>query len=107
MIESISNSLGEIIQKLAGPDRIWYALGFLGQIVFTMRFVVQWIASEKQGKSVIPVKFWYFSIAGSVVLLIYSYWRKDPVFILAQCFGCFIYFRNLKLLSREKRAAKG
>ena len=107
MIESISKSMGDIIVKFAGPDRMWYGLGFFGQIVFTMRFVVQWIASEKKGKSVIPISFWFISIAGSLVLLVYSFWRKDPVFILGQSFGCFVYVRNLMLLSKEKQAAEG
>jgi len=107
VIESFNEALREITQKLTGPHKLWYALGFLGQITFTMRFVVQWIASEKKGKSIIPIHFWFISIAGSLVLLVYSVWRKDPVFILGQAFGCFVYCRNLKLLAKERASAAG
>jgi lipid-A-disaccharide synthase-like uncharacterized protein len=77
------------------PEHIWLAIGFLGQGFFFMRFFVQWLASEKEGKSVIPQSFWYFSILGSLTLLIYAIWRKDPVIMLGQSVGFFIYFRNL------------
>ena len=107
MIESINEAMREIAGKLTGPYKFWYALGFLGQVIFTMRFVVQWIASERKGKSIIPIHFWFISIAGSLVLLVYSVWRKDPVFILGQSFGCFVYCRNLKLLAKEKASAAG
>lgn len=80
----------------------WYGVGFLGQGMFFMRFLVQWIVSEKKGKSVIPVHFWYFSIAGSLLVLIYAIYRKDPVFILGQTMGMFIYSRNLYFVLREK-----
>jgi lipid-A-disaccharide synthase-like uncharacterized protein len=82
----------------------WVVLGFIGQILFTMRFLVQWIASEKAGKSVIPLSFWFYSIGGAVLLFVYAVYRKDPVFILGQGLGIFIYFRNLTLISRERRA---
>ena len=78
-------------------------VGLIGQGLFTARFLVQWLQSERQGKSVIPVTFWYFSIAGSLILLSYAVWRKDPVFILGQSTGLFIYFRNLHFIFRDKR----
>ena len=81
----------------------WYAIGFGGQIFFTMRFLVQWIASERAGKSVVPVSFWFFSIGGSLMLLSYAIYRRDPVFILGQSCGSVIYFRNLHLIYREKQ----
>ena len=80
-------------------------LGFAGQILFFMRFFVQWIYSEKHKKSVIPVSFWYFSIGGSSLLLAYALLRRDPVFIVGQAAGFFIYFRNLYLINREKKEA--
>ena len=80
----------------------WYLLGFLGQGMFFMRFLLQWLVSEKKGKSVIPVQFWYFSICGSFLVLIYAIYRKDPVFILGQSLGMFIYSRNLYLIYKEK-----
>jgi lipid-A-disaccharide synthase-like uncharacterized protein len=83
----------------------WIALGFIAQLAFTMRFVVQWIASERAGKSVIPIAFWFFSIGGGLLLLIYAIKRQDPVFILGQALGLFIYVRNLMLIFRPKNAA--
>jgi lipid-A-disaccharide synthase-like uncharacterized protein len=79
-------------------------IGFAGQACFFLRFVVQWIASERIGKSVIPRAFWYFSILGSVVILSYAVWREDPVFMIGQSTGLFIYIRNLVLIQREERS---
>ena len=86
-------------------SKMWLGLGFLAQLMFSARFVVQWLASERAGKSIMPLLFWYLSIAGSVLLLAYAIHRKDPVFILGQSMGIFIYTRNLYLIRREKRAA--
>lgn len=80
----------------------WLVVGFVGQIMFGMRFFVQWIASEKAKKSVIPIAFWYLSICGSLILLVYAIHRRDPVFILGQSTGSFIYLRNLYLIKNEK-----
>ncbi|PUU88255.1 MAG: lipid A biosynthesis domain-containing protein [Halanaerobium sp.] len=80
----------------------WLVVGFVGQIMFGMRFFVQWIASEKAKKSVIPIAFWYLSICGSLILLVYAVHRRDPVFILGQSTGSFIYLRNLYLIKNEK-----
>ena len=73
----------------------WVVLGFLAQAFFTMRFVVQWIASERARKSVMPVAFWFFSIGGGTLLLVYALYRRDPVFIAGQAFGLIVYIRNL------------
>ena len=81
----------------------WVAFGLFGQLMFTGRFLVQWIASERARKSVMPVVFWYFSLAGGVILLAYAIYRVDPVFILGQALGVFIYARNLWLIKREHR----
>lgn len=83
----------------------WVAIGLAGQFFFTMRFVVQWIATERSKKSVIPESFWYFSILGSLILLVYSIYRKDPVFILGQAFGSTVYVRNLYFIHKEKNNA--
>ncbi len=80
----------------------WVAFGLGGQLMFSGRFIVQWIASEKAGRSVIPLAFWYFSIAGGVILFLYALYRRDPVFILGQSLGLFIYSRNLWLIYRER-----
>lgn len=87
------------------PETIWIAVGLLGQGLFSARFLVQWIASERQRRSVIPVAFWYFSLGGGMILLAYALWRRDPVFILGQSTGAFIYARNLLFIHRERRAA--
>lgn len=73
----------------------WVILGFVAQGFFTMRFVVQWIASERARKSVVPVAFWFFSLGGGVLLLVYALYRRDPVFIAGQGLGLIVYSRNL------------
>jgi lipid-A-disaccharide synthase-like uncharacterized protein len=83
----------------------WVAVGFFGQALFCARFVVQWLASEKHGRSVVPVAFWYLSLSGSLVVLSYALWRLDPVFILAYSLNLFIYIRNLMLIRRASQAA--
>jgi lipid-A-disaccharide synthase-like uncharacterized protein len=88
--------------NIGKPIDFWLIFGLFGQLCFTMRFVVQWIASEKRKESIIPVSFWAFSLAGSMVLLIYAIYRKDPVFILGQAFGFTVYIRNLQLIFKKK-----
>ena len=80
----------------------WVIFGLLGQLFFFLRFFFQWIASERKKQSTIPVSFWYLSIIGGIILLIYSIYRKDPVFILGQSLGVFIYARNLYLIKKKK-----
>jgi lipid-A-disaccharide synthase-like uncharacterized protein len=82
---------------------LWIALGFVAQTLFMMRFAVQWIASERARRSVIPVAFWFFSMGGGILLLIYAIHRRDPVFIAGQTFGLVVYARNLALLRAEAR----
>ena len=79
----------------------WVMVGLTGQLLFTARFLVQWIASEREKLSVIPVAFWYFSMIGGLVLFTYAVWRRDPVFILGQSMGLVIYIRNLWLIHAE------
>jgi lipid-A-disaccharide synthase-like uncharacterized protein len=76
-------------------------IGYIAQILFAMRFVVQWIASERAGRSVVPTAFWFFSIGGGIMLLGYALYRKDPVFIIGQAFGVFVYLRNLQFVMRS------
>ena len=78
-------------------------LGFIGQFFFSMRFIVQWVASEKHKKSVVPLAFWVFSVLGSFLLLIYAIYRKDPVFILGQAPNLLIYFRNIWFIKHPKQ----
>lgn len=84
-------------------DSIWLIIGFLGQALFSARFVIQWLKSEREKKSVFPVAFWYFSIAGGITLLAYAVHRNDPVFIVGQLSGLLIYFRNLYFVISEHR----
>ena len=83
----------------------WLILGFTAQLMFTMRFLVQWIASERAGRSVVPAAFWFFSLGGGILLLIYALYRKDAVFIAGQGFGVFVYLRNLYFVMRERKLA--
>lgn len=96
-----------VLSMFSGPmtgDDIWLIIGFAGQILFFMRFLVQWVVSEKSGKSVIPDVFWYFSLGGGLVLCAYALKRQDPVFIMGQSIGIFVYIRNIMLIWRERRA---
>jgi len=81
---------------------VWLVIGFLAQGLFFMRFFVQWIASERQRRSIIPVAFWYFSLAGGTTLLAYAIHRQDPVFIVGQGAGLIIYSRNLYFIWRRR-----
>lgn len=88
-------------------DLFWLGVGFLGQALFSMRFLVQWLQSERVKRSVIPDAFWYFSVAGGVTLLAYAIHRLDPVFIVGQASGLFIYFRNLHFILTSRSPAVG
>ena len=81
-------------------DQVWLGIGFLGQALFSARFLIQWIASERLRKSVVPRPFWYFSIGGGMTLLAYAIYRLDPVFILGQAAGLVVYTRNLYFILR-------
>ncbi len=83
----------------------WVVVGLIAQFFFTARFVVQWLASERAGRSIIPVAFWFLSMAGGAMLLIYAIHRKDPVFIAGQAFGLFVYLRNVQMILKEFRRA--
>ncbi len=84
-------------------ETLWLVVGFAGQALFSARFLVQWIYSERRRRSVIPVQFWYFSLAGGATLLAYAIHRLDPVFIVGQLGGLLIYSRNLYFILRERR----
>ena len=83
----------------------WLTVGFLGQAIFTARFLAQWLASEKKKDSVVPVIFWWLSLAGGLTLLTYAVHREDPVIMVGQALGVFIYVRNLMLVSKSRRRA--
>lgn len=89
------------------PEKIMIVVGFAGQGLFAMRFIIQWLSSEKQAKSVIPIAFWYFSIGGGSVLFLYAIWRQDLVFMSGQGLGLFIYLRNLYFVRRSRVSMGG
>lgn len=88
-----------------GDTLIWIIVGFVGQALFSMRFIVQWIASERIKRSIIPQAFWYFSLAGGATLLAYAIHKQDPVFIAGQGLGLFVYLRNLYLIRTGRQQA--
>tara|TARA_A100001011_G_scaffold385079_1_gene458561 strand:- start:60 stop:425 length:366 start_codon:yes stop_codon:yes gene_type:complete len=118
MIQYLSNIIDIISNKIAlilvylfpildssltnSPELIMIVVGFGGQALFASRFILQWLSSESVGRSVIPIGFWYCSIGGGSVMLIYAIWREDPVFISGQGLGLLIYLRNLYLIFKER-----
>lgn len=97
----------EILTKFGAgsvTDALWLAVGLLGQLMFTGRFIVQWIASERAKRSVMPVAFWYFSIIGGLIVLAYGIHKLDLVIILGQLPGVVVYSRNLWLIQKAKNA---
>jgi lipid-A-disaccharide synthase-like uncharacterized protein len=92
--------------RMWGLDWSWLdLLGLVGQIVFSFRFITQWIESERKGESVIPVSFWYWSIAGSLILTVYWIGKRSPIGIIANLPNALIYMRNLHLIRKRKLAA--
>jgi lipid-A-disaccharide synthase-like uncharacterized protein len=87
----------------SGAVLMWLGIGFLGQMLFTGRMVVQWIASERKGTSVVPPMFWWMSLVGSLLLLSYFLWRRDPIGLLGQAFGSFVYLRNIIWILEGKK----
>ncbi|MBI9076270.1 MAG: lipid-A-disaccharide synthase N-terminal domain-containing protein [Desulfatibacillum sp.] len=101
MIVSVQH-LSVLAAPFSGSVGWWLAVGFLGQALFGSRFLLQWIVSELKKESSIPLAFWYLSLAGGATLLVYAIYRKDPVFIVGQAGGLFIYARNLVLIHRKR-----
>lgn len=100
IVGTLSNYLHEVfVTRFDG----WVILGFAAQGLFTMRFVIQWIASERARKSVMPVAFWFFSIGGGALLLVYALYRRDPVFIAGQSLGLVVYLRNVYFIMLNGR----
>jgi len=104
-MQSLLEAAATYLNTLGPREIVWIGIGFLGQSLFMMRFLWQWIQSERQRRSIIPIAFWYFSLAGGVTLFAYAVHRRDPVFITGQSLGLLVYARNLLLIGREKRAS--
>jgi lipid-A-disaccharide synthase-like uncharacterized protein len=102
-MQSLFDAASLYVHAVAPREMIWIGIGFAGQFLFMMRFVWQWIQSERQKRSIIPIAFWYFSLAGGMTLFIYAIHRRDPVFITGQALGVFVYTRNLLLIRGERR----
>jgi len=106
MLVDLSHAVGDYFYNVFFLKLNWYVLiGVAGQALFTMRFVVQWIATERARKSVFPTAFWFFSIGGGLLSFCYALTIRDPVFIVGQGFGVFVYMRNLYFVYRERRAS--
>lgn len=104
MLIQLSRDLGDYLYDVfVARFDLWLVFGIVAQVLFAMRFVVQWIASERAGRSVMPVAFWFFSMAGGLLTLVYGIVRREPVIILGQVLSVFIYVRNLRLILRERR----
>ncbi len=88
-------------------ESLWLGVGFTAQALFSARFLVQWIASERVRQSIVPVSFWFLSLLGGMLLLVYAVWRRDPVFIVGQGCGLVVYSRNLYLIYRNRAISKG
>ena len=107
MLVELSRAVGDYLHDVFVGNLDWAILvGYIAQAMFAMRFVVQWIASERAGHSVVPMAFWIFSIGGGLMLLGYALYRKDPVFIIGQAFGVFVYLRNLQFILRDRGSGR-
>jgi lipid-A-disaccharide synthase-like uncharacterized protein len=105
----MSNSLAQLSAwwaTVSAGELIWLTIGFIAQAMFSMRFIIQWIASERVKRSIVPEAFWYFSLAGGALLFAYAIYRLDPVFMLGQGMGLIIYVRNIQLIRNGRRAER-
>lgn len=99
------HTIMSILGVTSQADAVWVMVGLFGQLMFSARFILQWLASERAGRSVVPVTFWYFSLAGGLIVLAYGIHKLEPVIILGQLPGTVIYARNLWLIHVEHRDA--
>lgn len=100
----IINGLSHYFSGMPNIDLVWLAVGLAGQTLFMARFIVQWIYSEREGRSVIPISFWYLSLFGGLTVLAYGIHKLDPVIILGQLPGTFVYARNLMLIQKQQQS---
>jgi lipid-A-disaccharide synthase-like uncharacterized protein len=107
MISVVSDIRAYFYDVFVAKADFWLIFGILAQLLFTARFVVQWIVSERLGKSVVPLAFWFLSMGGGLMLLVYGLVRREPIIILGQGLAVFIYIRNLMLIFRPKPVDNG
>jgi lipid-A-disaccharide synthase-like uncharacterized protein len=107
MISVVSDLRAYLYDVFVARFDFWLAFGLIAQLLFTARFVVQWLVSEKAGKSVVPVVFWFLSLGGGTMLLVYGLVRREPIIILGQALAVFIYIRNIVLIFRNKAKGSG
>ncbi len=104
MLISLSRDIGGYLYEVfVAKFDLWLLLGIVGQGLFTMRFLVQWLSSEREGRSVVPVAFWFFSIAGGLITLVYGLAKREPIIIMGQALSIIIYVRNLMLIAKDRR----
>jgi len=106
-MDFLSNAAAHLAQwwvSTPGTEKVWLGVGFLAQLMFSMRFIVQWIASERARRSIVPETFWYFSMVGGAMLFAYAIYRLDPVFMLGQGMGLVIYSRNIYFIRAHRRS---
>ena len=105
-VQHIVESTQLFFSTTSKSDLIWLCVGLLGQVLFMMRFIVQWLHSERHQKSIIPISFWYFSLVGGLTVLFYGIHKLEPVIILGQLPGTFVYARNLVLIKRHEKTQR-
>lgn len=109
-LHAVLTALTDWWGKTPTHEIVWLGIGFMAQLMFSMRFIVQWIASERARRSIVPETFWYFSLVGGAMLLAYAIYRLDPVFIMGQAMGLIIYSRNIYFIRsnrKDEAAANG
>ena len=102
-MNELLSGISAYFANLTPVESIWLGIGFFGQGLFFSRWVVQWISSERKAESQIPLAFWYMSLAGGLIVLAYAIYRHDPVFIIGQGTGAFVYLRNLMLIYKHRK----
>jgi lipid-A-disaccharide synthase-like uncharacterized protein len=100
---NVAAQLGQWWADTSPTEKVWLAVGFMAQLMFSMRFIVQWIASERARRSIVPETFWYFSMVGGAMLFAYAIYRLDPVFMLGQGMGLVIYSRNIYFIRAHRK----
>ncbi len=106
-MNELLSGIGAYFTGLTPVELVWLGVGFLGQSLFFSRWIIQWIASERNADSQMPLAFWYMSLAGGLIVLSYAVYRRDPVFIAGQGIGAFVYLRNLMLIHANRKRAVG